>query len=249
MATNPGNNWLNEDAWRQALVEQDPGQREQAAGGWQAIAELLPQGIAALAGALSDSRTAVRAAAIRALGSLARNLQEALPSARTALKRSSLWEEDDRVRALAVEQLVQIGDWSRPPIADLIAALQDPSAPLRFSAAQELGERAAESQPAVGLLLQKALRDPDGGVRLAAAMALYKIDRRAEKIVPLLVKALQDADEVRRWIAADCLGEIGPEARDALPALREALQKEYKSGLVRTSVALALQKIEGAGTA
>jgi HEAT repeat protein len=76
---------------------------------------------------------------------------------------------------------------------------------------------------------------------------LYKIDRQADKILPMLIKALQDADEVRRWIAADCLGEIGPAAREAIPALREALQKEFRSTLVRTSVELALQKIEHSG--
>ena len=39
--------------------------------------------------------------------------------------------------------------------------------------------------------------------------------------------------------------EIGPAARDAIPALRGALQREFKSALVRTSMELALQKIEG----
>jgi HEAT repeat protein len=212
---------------------------------WQAIAEALPQAVETLAGALDDPRTAVRSQAIQALGSLARKIQEVQFPIRKALKRVSLWEDDDAIRALAVEQLVQIGEWSRTAIADLVAALNDPSAPIRFSAAQELGERASESHEAVGLLLQKALRDPDGGVRLEAAMALYKIDRSAEKILPMLIKALQDPDEVRRWIAADCLGEIGPQAREAIPALRDVLQKEFKSALVRTRVALALQKITG----
>src|SRR5262249_21312360 len=150
---------------------------------WHAIAEAFSRAVDLLAAALNDPQTTVRTQAIQALGSLARKIQEVQLPIRKALKRASLWEEDDAVRALAVEQLVQIGEWARPAIADLVAALNDPSAPIRFSAAQELGERASESHEAVGLLLQKALRDPDGGVRLEAAMALYKIDRSAEKIL------------------------------------------------------------------
>jgi hypothetical protein len=205
----------------------------------------LPQAVEGLVAALSDSRRAVRSQAVQALGTLARNMQEVLLPVRKALKRASLYAEDETTRGQAVEQLVQMGEWSQPAIADLILALNDASAPIRLSAAQELGARSTESQSAVGLLLQKALRDPDGGVRLEAAMALYRIDRRPEKILPMLIKALQDPDEVRRWIAADCLGAIGPEAREAVHALREAIAKEFKSALVRTSMALALQKIEG----
>jgi HEAT repeat protein len=247
MATNPGSTQADGDtaAWLHDLTRDGPPERGQTADRWQAVAGVLPRAVDLLVAALNDPHPAVRGKAVQALGALARNTQEVVFPIRKALKRASLWEKDEGIRTRAVEQLVHLGEWSRPAIADLILGLNDASAPIRFSAAQELGSRAAESQPAVGLLLQKALSDPDGGVRLEAAMALYKIDGRAEKILPMLIKALQDPDEVRRWIAADCLGEIGPAARDAIPALRGALQREFKSALVRTSMELALQKIEG----
>jgi HEAT repeat protein len=249
MATTPHSEPPHRDApvaaWLEALRQEDPANREQAADLWNGVAEALPTAIAHLVAALDDPRQSVRVKAVRALGSLGRQARELLLPVHTSLKRASLWDDDETIRAQAVEILVQAGEWSRPPIADLIQALNDANAPIRFSAAQALGERGEESQPAVGLLLQKALRDPDGGVR----MALYKIDRHEEKILPMLIKALQGPDEVRRWIAADCLGEIGPAAREALPALREVLRQEFKSPLIRASVALALEKIEQTKTA
>jgi HEAT repeat protein len=210
--------------------------------------DALPSAVEFVAGRLHNADTAVRGRAIEVLGGLARHMRDILPRTRSVLKQAALWDEDETLRSRAVAILLQAGEWPRPSIAELIQSLNDSNAATRFSAAQALGERGQESQPAVGILLQKALRDPDGGVRLEAAMALYKIDRQEEKILPLLIKALQDPDEVRRWIAADCLGEIGPGARSAIPALRDLLQREFKSPLVRAAVGLALARIES-GTA
>jgi HEAT repeat protein len=236
-------------AWLDVLRQEDSSEREHAAELWSDLAEALPRAVSLLVSATNDPRQAVRAKALKALSTLGRQAQEIQSPIRTAVKRSSLWEEDESVRALAAEGLAQSGETARTPIADLIKALNDPEAPNRFSAAQALGERGQESLSAVGALLQKALNDPDGGVRLEAAVALYKIDRRVEKILPVLIKALRDPDEVRRWIAADSLGEIGPAARDAIPALRELLRGEFRSALLRRSVTLALEKIEGSHAA
>jgi HEAT repeat protein len=248
MSTTPSNDLANLaaglSAWLEA-VRQGTADHDKTAELWNGLADGLPAAVGFLSEAVNDTRQGVRVKVVAALGALCRQCREAQPALRSALKRAALWDEDDAIRRLAVEALAAIGEWSRTPIADLIQALNDPEAAIRFSAAQGLGERAAESESAVGLLLQKALRDPDGGVRLEAAMALYKIDGHAEKILPMLIKALHDPDEVRRWIAADCLGEIGPAAKEAVPALRGMLEQDFKSPLIRASVALALQKIEG----
>jgi HEAT repeat protein len=232
-------------AWLEALGQKGAAERENAAALWQAWAEAVPRAVALLAEVMQDASTAVRAKAVSALAALGRQAREIQGPLNTALKRAMLWDEDEAVRKLAAESLIKDGDWARTPIADLIKALNDPEAAIRFSAAQSLGERGEESLPAVGTLLNRALGDADGGVRLEAAMSLFKIDGRVEKILPVLIKALQEADEVRRWIAADCLGEIGPPAREAIPALRDVLQLEFKSPLIRASIALALEKIEG----
>jgi HEAT repeat protein len=86
--------------------------------------------------------------------------------------------------------------------------------------------------------------DPDPRVRLEAAVALWRIDRSAGKVVPTLIKALRAEDELLRWIAADCLGDIGPEAADAVPTLLAALRENFKLGMIRLGVALALQRID-----
>lgn len=231
--------------WLEAVSQDDASDRAAAVNFCASLVNAYPAVTSCLTTALNNPDKAVRTKAVQVLGTLLRHAREMLVPIRTALRQASSWDEEETIRALAVEALVQAGEWLRPPIAELVQGLNDPNAAIRFSAAQALGERAEESQAAVGLLLQKALRDPDGGVRLEAAMALYKIDRREEKILPLLIKALQDPDEARRWIAADCLGEIGPPAREAIPALRALLEREFKSPLIRASVALALDKIEG----
>lgn len=228
-----------------ALRQEDPAGRREAVAFWEAVGEALPSALEALLAAGRDPDRAVREKAVQALARLGRNAYAALPTLRSALKASSLWDTDEAIRFSALAALLHDAEPSRPPLEELIRSLDDPSAPNRFSAAQALGERGQESSPAVGLLLQKALNDPDAGVRIEAAMALYKIDRRVDKILPFLVHALQDPDEVRRWVAADCLGEIGPAAREAIPHLREALGRESRSGLIRKSLSLALAKISG----
>jgi HEAT repeat protein len=81
-------------------------------------------------------------------------------------------------------------------------------------------------------------------VRVEAAVALWKIDRKAASVVAVLVKALDDPNELICWMAADCLGQMGPEAREAVPALQKALQRDFRVALIRTGVSLALQRID-----
>jgi HEAT repeat protein len=81
-------------------------------------------------------------------------------------------------------------------------------------------------------------------VRVEAAVALWKIDRKGAVVIPALIKALGDDNEMLCWIAADCLGQMGPEAREAVPALRQALLRPFKISLIRKGVTLALQEID-----
>jgi HEAT repeat protein len=130
-----------------------------------------------------------------------------------------------------------------PAIRALLEGLRHPEAPLRLSAAQALGEQGEDSTPAVGPLLGAALHDADPAVRLESAVALARIARREEAVVPLLVRALKEGDEARRWIAADRLREIGPAAREAVMALLDGLCDSAQPPLVRQGFALALRRI------
>jgi HEAT repeat protein len=227
------------------LEHADPAVRQHAMSGWVEVAEALAPAAAALADRLEDEEPGVREAAVRALSALGRQAALALPTVRAALRRLSLGDRHDgSLRTAAVEALSAIGNPPEAPVAELVRALHDPSPPVRFSAVQALGERGAAGGPAVGSLLQLSLHDPDPAVRLEAAIALYRIDGRAENILPLLLRVLREPDEARRWLAADCLRTMGPEAREAVPALLEGLEGNFKSVLVRNSFLLALNRID-----
>ena len=128
-------------------------------------------------------------------------------------------------------------------LQELLSSLRSPEAPVRLSAAQGLAERGAAATPAVGALLQVSLQDDDPAVRLAAAVALARIDRREKAVVPLLIRALKEGDDGRRWIAADCLAEIGPAADAAVPVLEELLKDANRPAHVRHSFEVALRRL------
>jgi HEAT repeat protein len=227
------------------LEHSDAAVRQHAMLAWMEVAEALTPAVAALGERLEDQEPGVPEAAMRALAALGRQAALALPPVRAALKRLSLsGRHDGSLRTAAVEALHALGNPPLPPVAELVQALHDPSAPVRFGAAQALSERGADGDPAVGTLLELALHDPDPAVRLEAAVALYRIDRRADIILPLFIRVLREPDEARRWIAADCLRGMGPAAREAVPALLEGLDGHFHSVMVRNSFLLALNRID-----
>ena len=130
------------------------------------------------------------------------------------------------------------------PVAALVEALQGGDAPARLSAAQSLAERGPQCEEAAGALLQTALNDADPVVRLQSAVAMYRIDGRAQVVLPLLVRALSDPSDAVCWYAADCLRQIGPAAKEAAGAVREALDHQDQVALVRRSLELALSALE-----
>jgi HEAT repeat protein len=132
-------------------------------------------------------------------------------------------------------------------LAELVQDLRDPQPANRLSAAQAVAEQAEEGHAAAGALLQAALHDEDGGVRLAAAIALAKIGGRPATVLPLLIDVLEDEiDPARRWLAADALRDLGPTAAPAAPALARALRRPVERPLVRQSIRMALNALRPA---
>lgn len=108
------------------------------------------------------------------------------------------------------------------PIAEVIAALSDPSAITRGLAAIALRDRAREAAPALPPLIEH-LRDADENVRMLTAQAIGAQGANAARAVPELMAACRVKGEhvhVLRSLAS-ALGAVGPAARDALPVLRE----------------------------
>ena len=96
-----------------------------------------------------------------------------------------------------------------------------------------LGDLAAEAIPA----LTTALQDSDSNIRLAAAKALWNI-QKAEVVVPVLVHLLhktqtadfEDGECRRRFLQTviEALSRIGPPAKTAVPALIDLMKDKNR---------------------
>lgn len=205
-----------------------------------AIADVLP----ALSGVLRHADRSVRARATTILGELGAKMLASLPSIRAALRTIVLTDSDEEIRSSALRSLALIGPESQGNIGALVESLRDGLSYVRISAAHALGQLGAKARDAIPALTTALLYDGAPRVRLEAAVAIWRIDRRSVRVLPVLMEALEDPDEVTRWVAADCLGDIGPEAAEAVPALQRALSEPMRSRMIRMSIALALQRIE-----
>ncbi len=106
----------------------------------------------------------------------------------------------------------------------LIAALDDPSEPLRWWAAQGCTMLGGNASPAQKALRQR-LADPSSAVQIAAAEALGR-QGQVELALPVLERWLEATDSPAASLqAANVLDRFGEAARPALPAMRRVLAK------------------------
>jgi HEAT repeat protein len=229
--------------WLEALSHDSPFEHGQDPAIWDQVAPRLAL-VPVLISLLKDPNRDVRVRVVTALGTLGGQAHRVLPVLRAALQETAAKDNDETVRAQAAHALLEIGPEPNSEVAGLIDSLQNELEILRFHAAIALGDLGRHADPAIPILIHTALWDKDPAVRVEAAVALWKIDRRGPLVIPALIKALADDNELICWIAADCLGQIGPEARQAVPALQQALQRPFKIGLIRRGVALALERID-----
>src|SRR5262249_1513076 len=159
-----------------------------------------------------------------------------LPSLLAALEEAALHDGDDGVRAEAVRALLRAGPQPATEVGPLIDALHSEVDIVRFHAAAALGDFGPDGRPAVPALIHASLWDEEPAVRVGAAVALWKIDRKGPLVLHVLTKALDDVNELICWVAADCLGQMGPAAREAAPALRQALRRDFRLSLIKAAV-------------
>jgi HEAT repeat protein len=231
-------------AWLEGLERGDDSERRRAAEALIGISTGLTEVLPSLSGALKHGDPAARAQTATAIGTLAARMTAALPMLQAALKALVLTEADEAVRTSALQALSLFDPVTRQQVPRLIQALRDELSYLRANAANALGQLGTQAQEAVPALTSATLYDPDFRVRLEAAVALWRIDRRVVRSLPVLIEALRAEDDYLRWVAADCLGDMGPEAREAVLPLVEALRGPIKARLVRMSVRLALERID-----
>ena len=189
-----------------------------------------PDVIPALIEAMKDEKTG---------GDAAGTLVAVGPAAIPALTRE-LYDTNDNVRSNAVYALGEFGPAAKDAMPVLIALFAKERTKNRADIADTWAEIGNAAKSAVPLLVE-SLGDRSPELRLAAARALWKIERRPERVVPTLiaiVESKRNADkavgphkperESTVWEpsaqAAELLGRIGPEAHQAVPALIEAMK-------------------------
>lgn len=233
--------------WLEALGHSSPFERPQAG---SAIREASPPlaSVSSLLSLLEDDNREIRLRAILALGDLAEEIRQVLPVLRSGLRQAALHDADDHVRNEATHALLRAGPQSATQVAALVDALQGEISVVRFHAAISLGDLGVDSRPALAALIHASLWDEDPAVRVEAAMALWKIDRKLPLVLHVLVKALEDANELICWIAAERLAQLGSEARESIPALRQALRRNFRVSLIKKAVLLALERIDLQGS-
>ncbi|MHC5083899.1 MAG: HEAT repeat domain-containing protein [Planctomycetota bacterium] len=115
---------------------------------------------------------------------------------------NSLKHDNPAARANAVEIVVETG--RKELMSRIIQLLEDPSVPVRFSAAVAIGDMECFGcQQQVGPLLN----DSDENVRIAAAYAMVKLNQ--PKFHDLVVAATNSTDQTVRANAALLIGKMG----------------------------------------
>jgi HEAT repeat protein len=231
-------------SWVEALKNQDASARSEAVESLLGICTSLTAVLPALTDVLKGGDAVTRAQTAVALGEFGSRAISIVSVLRSALRKAVLTAGDAEERSAASEALVQIGPQARSVLPVLVDNMNDELPTIRSTSANSLGEMGPSAREAIPCLTSVALNDKVPRVRVEAAVAIWRIDRRSNRVVPVLIDALREADEVVRWIAADCLGDIGADARDALPALREALNLPYRARLIHIGVATAIERIE-----
>jgi HEAT repeat protein len=205
------------------------------------VAAALP----AIADALRHTAGPTRASIAAGLGRLGGQFLAIIPRLRAALRNIVLTDGDAEVRAVALDALARLGPMATSHVPGLVEGLSDPAPAARAAAAQDLAQLGGKARDGVAALTSACVNDPDLSVRVHAGVALWRVCRRLYPALPALVEGLHNGDEMLTWTAADCLGDIGPEAKEAIPALHAAFVRASQR-LIRTSIALALERIDPA---
>jgi len=216
-----------------ALNDKDPEVRYAAILALSAIGAESPAAVSALTQALQDQAWFVRFPATQALEKLGPKAKTAVPALIEALQPKDGVKDFRPIRcAQAAVALAKIDPAAKeiqnaiPLILEKLLGYDgdgsDGARAVGATALGEIGPPAASAVPA----LVKRLKDEDGDVRVAAAVALVRIapDQHADLAVSAIVAELKNPDLLVRILAADALGELGSRARSAIPALGSALK-------------------------
>ncbi len=238
-----------------ALKDQDFIVRKNAALALGEIGPAAKPATEGLIGVLKDENPVVRRAAAGSLGRIRPEAQEALPALLLALKDGDVHTRVQAIGSLgqfgaapetipvlieilkepaardaspssaAQGALLEIGSAASPALSKVLAGQNKTIA---AGALRVLGDLGAPAKQAVSGMIP-LLQDSDAKVRLMAAEAVWKVDRQAQAVVPVLVEGLKNQKSWEiRGNSAFVLSQMGPEAKAAIPALIEALKDQYE---------------------
>lgn len=136
---------------------------------------------------------------------------------------------DDRaqeVRWYSADSLGRLGPAAKPGVAVLLAGVKDPAndKPFSLTAAQAFGRIGPGAEDAVPWLVE-SLRDEFTPLRVAAALALWRINKHPNALTTL-TESLAEPSGEGSYLASMALLEFGPEARPAASALVKVLGHE-----------------------
>src|SRR5439155_2480599 len=149
---------------------------------------------------------------------------------------------DNRQRAATARALGKFGEQAAPAVPFLIRDLDRGNKAWQAAmAAQVLGDIGEPARPALPRL-RTLLTDDDARVRLQAAHAVWKLEKKTNAILPVLFEALHDTstfESAAKRIAAETLADIEPVAQVVAPLLRKLLSDPQPSVRIAASNALA----------
>jgi HEAT repeats len=181
---------------------------------------------------------AVRMQAAFALGKVG-PAKAVVPILAEALKDEASW-----VRQSVASTLGKMGGDAEMAVPALIAALGDPFSLVRSAAAGALGSVAQKAKAAIPTLWEM-VKKGDGGDRISAATALWRI-ARSNDALPVLFDLVNDEDF--GLAAAGALGEIAIQEKSLVPRVVPILVQRYSDKeleqVERDDIAQLLKKID-----
>jgi HEAT repeat protein len=183
---------------------------------------------------LAHKEAKVRAQAVVALHQLGPAAAPVVDALRAVMK-----DDDPQIAFWATSAVCRL-DPKPDNVASLAGYLGDRDPLVRQDAARALGQFGAASKP-VSARLTTAMTDPDGMVRLAAAVAAWKIDSNPAALQTAAGLLRSPDPEVRSQATVVIGGDFGTDAKPLVPDLVKCLFDPYSA--VRSAAAEALGRV------
>ena len=224
-------------ALARGLDDEDVVNRSIAAAGLRDIGPPAKAAVPALIRALQSGRFMLNWYAAAALGKIGPEAKAAVPSLTATLQ----WP-DLTLAAYAAEALYRINPDDTRPIDKLVHILRDSKdSTARATAAQMLGGiGGAATRPAIPALTD-ALDDAKANVRLLAAKAILRTDKKSKPAVTTLIALVNQKDPFIACLAAEALGDNGVAEPVVFRALRAALPA---NNVVSVGAAVSLWRLD-----